>query len=428
MSMMDKDKPTTAIIHYSAPPVIGGVEVVIMAHARVFMRYGYPVTVMAGRGDVEVLPPGCELILVPEIDSMHPEILEVSASLEQGQVPTNFEQLTKRLIDILKPHVERFDNIIVHNIFTLHFNLPLTTALYELVNAGVIRRCIAWCHDFTWTNPRSSRKVYPGYPWEALRTYNNDIVYVVVSKQRQQALSDLLGCPLERIRVIYNGVDPALLLGLSTDGKALIDRVGWLGSDLNILMPVRVTRAKNIEYALSVVEALKKQGCSPRLVVTGPPDPHDPTSMDYLRELQEMRHSLGADQEMYFVFELGDDTNNPLQIPREVVGELYRAADLMFMPSHREGFGMPVLEAGLAGIPVFSTTIPAANEIGGDNIVLIDTQDAPDRTAARIINWLAENPVSRFRRDTRRNYTWDAIFNEKIVPILATSEGNSPVS
>jgi glycosyltransferase involved in cell wall biosynthesis len=310
----------------------------------------------------------------------------------------------------------------------LHFNLPLTIALLELVDAGVIHRCIAWCHDFAWTNPRLRHKVHPGYPWDVLRTYHEELVYVVVSKQRQQALSDLLGCPLEHIRVIYNGVDPALLLGLSTEGKALIERLGWLESDLNILMPVRVTRAKNIEYALLVVEALKKQGCSPRLVVTGPPDPHDPVSMDYLHELQEMRHNLGLEQEMLFVFELGDDSNRPLQIPMEMVGELYRAADLMFMPSHREGFGMPVLEAGLTGTPVFTTAIPSANEIGGDNVVLIDTQDAPDRTAARIMSWVAENPVSRFRRDTRCDYTWDAIFDDKIVPILATSEGDSPVS
>ena len=41
----------TAILHYSAPPVVGGVEAVISAHAEVFQRNGYPVTVVAGRGD-----------------------------------------------------------------------------------------------------------------------------------------------------------------------------------------------------------------------------------------------------------------------------------------------------------------------------------------------------------------------------------------
>ncbi len=422
---MDKDKPTTAIIHYTAPPVIGGVEAVILAHAEVFLRHRCPVTIITGRGKPEPLPAGCGLVVIPEIDSMHPEILEASASLEQGEVPATFDHLTGRLAESLKPLVEQFDNIIVHNIFTKHFNLPLTAALFELIDTGAIRHCIAWCHDFTWTSPRSGHKVHPGQPWDMLRTYREDMDYVVVSRQRQETLADLLGCPPEQIEVIYNGVDPASLLGLSKEGKELIDRLGWMESDLNILMPVRVTKEKNIEYALLVVAALKKQGCSPKLVLTGPPDPHDPASMAYLYKLQEMRRSLDIEQEMRFVFESGPDPDTPLKIPMEVVGELYRAADLMFMPSHREGFGMPVLEAGLVGLPVFSSEIPAAKEIGGSDIVMIDQTGEPGRAAAKILKWIEENPLSRFRRRTRRSYTWEAIFREKIVPLLAKGSNSA---
>ncbi|MBN1119462.1 MAG: trehalose-phosphatase [Anaerolineae bacterium] len=415
---MGKDKPTTAIIHYTAPPVIGGVEMVVRAHAQVFIRHGYPVAIITGRGEKESLPPGCDLVVIPEIDSQHPEILEASVSLEEGRVPANFDQLTKRLSDSLRPLVEQFDNVIVHNIFTKHFNLPLTAALIELLDSGAIRHCIAWCHDFTWTSPRSQHKVHPGDPWDMLRTCRADMDYVVVSQQRQQTLADLMSCPPEQIEVIYNGVDPASMLGLSGEGKALIERLGWLESDLNILMPVRVTKAKNIEYALLVVAALKKQGCSPKLLVTGPPDPHDPVSLDYFHELQEMRRSLKVENEMRFVFESGPEPDAPLEIPMAVVGELYRAADLMFMPSHREGFGMPVVEAGLVGLPVFSTEIPAAAEIGGDDIVIFDKTDEPGRIAAKILKWIEANPLSRFRRCIRRSYTWDAIFRDQIIPLI----------
>jgi glycosyltransferase involved in cell wall biosynthesis len=419
---MNEDKPSTAIIHYTAPPVIGGVEAVIQAHAGVFIRLGYPVTVIAGRGDAEALPEGCGLEIVPEIDSLHPEILEASAELEEGRVPANFDSLRERLIDTLRLLVEPFDNVIVHNIFTKHFNLPLTAALFDLIDGGVIRHCIGWCHDFTWTSPRSGHKVHPGHPWSLLRTYRKDIDYVVVSQQRQQMLADLLGCPLEQIKVIYNGVDPTSLLGLSKEGEALIERLGWLESDLNILMPVRVTKEKNIEYALLVVAALKKQGCSPKLVLTGPPDPHDPASIAYFHQLQEMRRSLGIEQEMRFVHELGPDPDTPLEISMEIVGELYRAADLMFMPSHREGFGMPILEAGLVGLPVFSTGIPAAKEIGGDDIVIFDKTDEPGRIAAKILKWIDENPLSHFRRRTRCCYTWEAIFRGEVVPLLTEGD------
>lgn len=418
---MAKNRPTTGIIHYSAPPIIGGVEAVIWAHAQVFNRHGYPVTVIAGRGDSQSLPEGTELIVIPEIDSQHPQILEASASLEQGVLPPNFDQLTDQLKRALEPLVSRFDNIIVHNVFTKHFNLPLTAALFQLIDAGAIRHCIAWCHDFTWTSPSSRIKVHPGYPWDYLRTYREDLVYVVVSNRRQKTLADLLACPPERVQVVYNGVDPSILLGPSDKGQALTDRLGLLESELNILMPVRVTKAKNIEYALHVVAALKDQGCSPRLVVTGPPDPHEPESMAYFHELQALRQSLDVEQEMRFVFESGPDPAEPLIISLDVVSELYRAADVLFMPSHREGFGMPVLEAGLMGVPVFSTAIPAAEEIGGSDIILFDTEEGPSRTAERILSWVNQDPISRFQRRTRRNYTWDAIFREKIAPLLANT-------
>ena len=48
----------TAILHYSAPPIVGGVESVIQAHAQVFLQAGYPVTVIAGRGEQASLPAG----------------------------------------------------------------------------------------------------------------------------------------------------------------------------------------------------------------------------------------------------------------------------------------------------------------------------------------------------------------------------------
>jgi hypothetical protein len=62
-------QPTIAILHYTAAPVIGGVEAVIQAHAGLLLHHGYQVSVIAGRGAAEALPGGAEFILIPEIDS-----------------------------------------------------------------------------------------------------------------------------------------------------------------------------------------------------------------------------------------------------------------------------------------------------------------------------------------------------------------------
>jgi glycosyltransferase involved in cell wall biosynthesis len=417
-------RPQTAILHYTAPPVVGGVEAVIQAHAEAFIQAGYPVTVVAGRGQEDALPSGAEFVLIPEVDSQHQQVEESSSRLERGEIPSAFDELVDQLIGALTPALRQFDYVIVHNIFTKHFNLPLTVALHDLLDAGKMGRCIAWCHDFSWTSPNSRSQVHPGHPWDLLRTYRADVTYVVVSERRRRALAALLNCPLERIRVIYNGVDPDLLLGLSIEGRTLVNRLGLLDSDLVLLMPVRVTQAKNIEYALRVVAALKERGCRPRLILTGPPDPHDADSLAYFRSLQALREQLGVKEEMRFVFESGPNPDEPFTIELEVVGDLFRVSDVMFMPSHREGFGMPVLEAGLVGIPVVCTHIPAAEEIGDRDVTIIDTNQEPAHVAEQILNWAEASPMHRLRRRVRRNYTWQAIFQRDIRPLLDGGAAN----
>lgn len=412
-------KPTTAFLHYSAPPVIGGVEAVLYAHTEAFIASGFPVTVIAGRGSLEGLPAGADFRLLPLLDSLHPEVLEVSRQLEEGVVSDLFHNLTERLVTELQPIVAAFDTLIVHNVFTKHFNLPLTAALFHLLDEGLLKHCVAWCHDISWTSPSSREKLHPGFPWDLLRTFRTDVVYVAISEARKQELLTFSGFRPDNVQVVYNGVDPRSLLGLSEEGFRLIERLGLLESDLNLLMPVRVTQAKNIEYAIHLAKALKDAGVNPRIVLTGPPDPHDERSMQYYQELLQLRRDHEVEEEFRFVYESGDDPTQPVMIDQLVVGELYRVADFLFMPSHREGFGMPVLEAGLVGIPVISTAVPAAVEIGDENVLLISTNTSAQILADQILIWLQDNPVYQLRKTVRQNFTWKSIFKHQIEPLLA---------
>src|SRR5205085_9503231 len=65
-----------ALVHYTAAPVTGGVEAVLAAHARLLRRAGHDVRVVAGRGDCE---------LVPELDSRHPEVEQLTSRLAAGR-------------------------------------------------------------------------------------------------------------------------------------------------------------------------------------------------------------------------------------------------------------------------------------------------------------------------------------------------------
>jgi glycosyltransferase involved in cell wall biosynthesis len=415
---------TVAILHYSAPPIVGGVEAVIKAHLKELNNAGYSCTVIAGRGDNTALPASTDYIQIPEIDSQHPDVIKLSRVLEAGKVPEKYEALETHLVNILHPALGEFDHLIIHNVFTKHFNLPLTGALHRLFDLGVIQKGIAWCHDFTWTSPSSRSKVHPGYPWDLLRTKRSDCDYIVVSRERQQTLAGLFECPINEIKVVYNGVDPIQILGLSEQGMNLVNKLGLMKSDINILMPVRVTQAKNIEFALEVVSVLKSKGLQPRLIVTGPPDPHDPKSMDYYQSLRDLRDNLGVSDEMRFVFESGLNPEQPNFINEQVVGDLYRISDVMFMPSHREGFGMPVLEAGLVGIPIMSRDVPAAQELATLEAAIFNDKLDAEQVATRMIKKLDQSATASLRRRVRKQYTWQAIFENDIRPLLHTGGEN----
>lgn len=80
---------------------------------------------------------------------------------------------------------------------------------------------------------------------------------------------------------------------------------------------------------------------------------------------------------------------------------------------------MPVLEAGLVGIPVFCTdTVPAAKEIGGQDIVRFSPEADPDQVADLILKYVEDSSVLRLRRRVRQRLTWRSIFQRRILSLL----------
>jgi glycosyltransferase involved in cell wall biosynthesis len=62
-------------------------------------------------------------------------------------------------------------------------------------------------------------------------------------------------------------------------------------------------------------------------------------------------------------------------LSREELIGLYQGADLFVFPSLYEGFGLPVLEALLAGTPVLTTRCGSLPEVGGGHVTVYDPAD-----------------------------------------------------
>jgi glycosyltransferase involved in cell wall biosynthesis len=56
-------------------------------------------------------------------------------------------------------------------------------------------------------------------------------------------------------------------------------------------------------------------------------------------------------------------------LDRTQLADVYRRAALVLLPSDREGFGLPLVEAMACGTPVVASAIPALREVGGDATV-----------------------------------------------------------
>jgi hypothetical protein len=80
---------------------------------------------------------------------------------------------------------------------------------------------------------------------------------------------------------------------------------------------------------------------------------------------------------------------------------------------------MPIVEAGLAGIPVFcADNIPAANEIGGGDVVAFSPDTEPGQLADLILGRIRKSAVYELKRRVRQSYTWRTIFRREILPLL----------
>jgi glycosyltransferase involved in cell wall biosynthesis len=90
---------------------------------------------------------------------------------------------------------------------------------------------------------------------------------------------------------------------------------------------------------------------------------------------------------------------------------LYRAADAFLYPSLAEGFGLPVVEAMVRGVPTITSDLSSLPEVAGDAAVLVDP-GSEDELAGAIERVLGDAELAaRLRRDGPRQaerFTWEA--------------------
>ena len=400
-----------ALLHYSVPPVVGGVESVLAHQAAQMVAARHTVRLIAGRGRRGTKFFG--LARVPLADSLHPDILAAKAELDAGRVPPQFDALVAQLRAALQKAAAKVDVLFAHNVCSLHKNLALTAALHQLNGTPGFPRLILWHHDLAWTTPRYRAELHDGYPWDLLRSDWPGVTQVAVSALRQRELAELLGLAPERIRVVPNGLDLAELFKLEAPTLRLVQRLNLLNAAPLLLLPARLTPRKNIELALRMLDFLRAVFPAARLVVTGPVGAHNPANAEYYARLLELRAQLGLQGAAHFLAEQTDD-----YLPDAVIADLYRLADALFLPSREEGFGLPILEAAVDHLPIFCADIPPLRELGREAVTYFSPDADPAQVAALVAETLQVQPTFRLAAQLRQTYTWEQVYRRHIAPLL----------
>jgi glycosyltransferase involved in cell wall biosynthesis len=404
------------LLHYTAPPVVGGVETVIGHQARLMAGSGYEVRIAAGRGsqvDDEV-----DFVSIPQADSQNSEILKIKKDLDQGRVPAGFAGMVDGLTDSLEKILAGADWLIAHNVCSLNKNLALTAAVKRIAERAPRPRIALWHHDLAWTTPRYREELHDGHPWDLLKTAWPGTTQVTISEFRRRELADLFDIPGDQIRVIPNGLDAARFFKFERATEEFVNKLAILDGWPLLLLPVRITPRKNLELALQVLADLRREFPRAILLVTGPLGAHNPANQEYFDKLLALRHSLGLEGAAHF---LAEHTSEYL--PDQVIADFYRLADLLFMPSQEEGFGIPVLEAGLNGLPVFCTDIPPLRELGGRHVNYFDLDAQPAEIAGSMAGYLSSSSVFGLRERVRAEFIWTQVHQKHIIPLLNSNGG-----
>jgi glycosyltransferase involved in cell wall biosynthesis len=400
-----------ALLHYTSPPIVGGVESVLAHHARLMAKSGHNVTILAGRGDA--FDERICVHILPRLDSRHHEVMRVKALLDKGKYTPAFDALRDQIKADLLAEIMNYDVLIAHNVASLHKNLPLTAAIHEIYKTPEFPRLILWHHDLAWTTPRYRHEMYDGYPWNLLRSPWAGVVNVAVSEFRRQELGDLIGVPKESIRVITNGVDLNTFFKLEPQTIQLMEQLKLVQANPMFLLPVRLTPRKNIELAMHIMSELRIEFPKTMLLVTGPEGPHSPYNAVYKQKLLDLRRDLNLQGVVHFLAEVRSGF-----IPDSVIADFYRLADALIFPSQEEGFGIPLIEAAVSSMPVFCANIPVLHELGGEDVSYFDLGADPYSIAVKITDRLKNEATSRWSRRAKHSYTWDSIYIACIAPLL----------
>lgn len=242
--------------------------------------------------------------------------------------------------------------------------------------------------------------------WLEIRAIRQASFLLAISETTAQDINRLLGVPRDRIVVTPLGVDESFFV--TYERRRVVSEEQSLALRIRLGIPVGRPiilyvgghdERKNIrglvEISSEVVREVERSGGdSPVLVLAG--------RISSAKEEERLNVAL-------WDFSMASDTVNVGYVPDEDLHALYAESSVFLFPSLYEGFGLPVLEAMAAGVPVACSNVSSMPEVLGDTGLTFGPQDVRSGAKA-VLRLLKDKDAARSLAESAharsREFTW----------------------
>lgn len=219
--------------------------------------------------------------------------------------------------------------------------------IFENINHALVKsptgRRFLTVHDIRYiNNPSSDWSKIIFSPAVLLSMYSADQI-ITVSEAMKGEIMDIM--PRANVAVIYNGIAYEAFDSIMGEQVEEVKRKYELPRQF-LLTVGHLERRKNYKRLVAALYHLRQQGFGHKLVIVGN-DSGEGTA------LRKTIAEYGLQKDVLILSNL---TNRELRC-------VYKLADLFVFPSEYEGFGIPILEAMAAEIPMVMSDIPVFREI-----------------------------------------------------------------
>jgi glycosyltransferase involved in cell wall biosynthesis len=276
--------------------------------------------------------------------------------------------------------VSRINDIVARS-RTARANVVHTTYYFpwELRNVRE-KRHVVTVYDMI---PEIFPKLFPaGNPHWHKREYCQQADFIIcISQQTRKDLLSIYGVEAKKTAVIHLGVSPHRTCDLETASLINAPYLLYVGNR---------AAHKNFLTALSAFAIVQKRYGRLLLICAGG-GPFTSSELERIGELRVTR------------------TVRQLNVTDAQLCGLFVSASGFVFPSLYEGFGLPILEAFVAGCPIAVSDISVFREIAGDAALYFDP--AEPESCASAIECLLEDSFTKARvargREIARQLTWE---------------------